>query len=83
MRFKKPKIREHRIRKNFAWLPITLPYKDGCEMRWLEFVYIDEMYDWNYVVDLFNWTYHYWDKQRFVDKEDYDEFCRNNNSKRS
>lgn len=75
MRFKRAKVNDYRIRKKFAWLPITLFHNDDRVTQWLEFVYIEEVYDWNYRdIGMLNFTYCYWNKRRFVDKEDYEKY---------
>ena len=66
-----------RIKKWFALFPVTLPLVDDRrETRWLEFVYTAEKYERRFAYD----DKGAWYMKYFVTKEDYDEFCRNNDS---
>ena len=59
--------REHRIVKRFALFPINAKTRSSIfaveEWRWLEIVYLDQLYD-----------FPFWITTNFATKEEYDEY---------
>lgn len=72
MRIKRAEVGDYRIKKKFAWLPITLFYNKNRETRWLEFVYLKEKYRYDY----FDFIDYYWQTICFVSKEEYDDYIK-------
>lgn len=73
MRIKRAKTGDYRIKKKFAWLPITSFYNDNRETRWLEFVYLKEKYRYDHFAFIVSY---YWETICFVSKEEYDNYIK-------
>lgn len=72
MRIKRVKVGDYRIKKKFAWFPITLYYNNDRETRWLEFVYLKE----KYLYSDFPFISYYWQTICFVSKEEYNNYIK-------
>lgn len=68
---KEPKDNQWRTIKKFAFFPITISIdEDQDETRWLETVYIDQIYDVNY------WVGGCWLNMKFSNRNNYEKGLR-------